>query len=115
MKEADVALAPLPQASGQVKRRPVILLRVMPPYGDFLVCGVSSQLRQEVSGFDDPIVPGDRDFPSSGLKVPSLIRLGFLAVMPASGLLGAIVSISNDRHQRLLARLSNHLRPVSTK
>jgi len=87
----------------------------MPPYGDFLVCGVSTQLRQEVAEFDDPIGPGDPDFLASGLKAPSLIRLGFLAVLPASGLLGAIGSISEDRHERLLERLSNHLRPARTK
>lgn len=84
----------------------------MPPYGDFLVCGVSTQLRQNVVGFDDPIDPGDPDFQASDLKAPSLIRLGFLAVLPVSGLLGAIGSISEDRHGRLLERLSNHLRPA---
>ena len=100
MTERDVVLAPLPQATGQVKNRPAIVLRAMPPYGDFLVCGVSTQLRQEVAGFDDPIAPGDPDFLASGLKAASLIRLRFLAVLPASGLLGAIGSISEDRHAR---------------
>lgn len=112
MKERDVVLAPLPQATGQVKNRPAIVLRAMPPYGDLLVCGVSTQLRQEVVGFDEPIGPGDPDFQDSGLKAPSLIRLGYLAVLPASGLLGAIGSISEIRHVRLLERLSTHLRPA---
>lgn len=57
--------------------------------------------------------PGDADFAASGLKSPSLIRLGFLAVLPASGLLGAIGSIDEVRHVRLLERLSNHLRPAA--
>ena len=56
----------------------------MPPYGDLLVCGVSTQLRQRVAGFDDQIGPGDPDFRASGLKAPSLIRLGFLAVLPVA-------------------------------
>jgi mRNA interferase MazF len=115
MKEGDVVLAALPQAAGPAKNRPAIVLRAMPPYGDFLVCGVSTQLRQEVAGFDDPIGPGDPDFLESGLKAPSVIRLGFLAVLPASGLLGAIGAISGDRHEKLLARLSNHLRPPGAK
>jgi mRNA-degrading endonuclease toxin of MazEF toxin-antitoxin module len=59
MKEGDVVLTPLPQADGQIKNRPAIILRGMPPYGDFLVCGVSTQLHQEVAGFDDPIRPGE--------------------------------------------------------
>ena len=49
MKEGDVVLAPLPQASGQIKNRPAVILRTMPPYGDFLLCGVNTQLRHEVS------------------------------------------------------------------
>ena len=88
MTEGDIVLTPLPQADGQIKNRPAIMLRAMPPYGDFLVCGVSTQLHQEVVGFDDPIRPGDADFATSGLKAPSLIRLGFLAVLPATSLLG---------------------------
>ena len=69
-----MVLASLPQATGQVKNRPAIVLRAMPPYGDLLVCGVSTQLRQAVAGFDDAIGPGDPDFLASGLKAPSIIR-----------------------------------------
>ena len=112
MKEGDVVLTPLPQADGQVKNRPAVILRGMPPCGDFLVCGVSTQLHHEVVGFDDPIRLGGTDFTTSGLKAPSLIRSGFLAVLPASSLLGAIGSIDKARHARLLERLSNHLRPA---
>ena len=113
MKEGDVVLTPLPQADAQVKNRPVIILRAMPPYGNFLVCGVSTQLHQEVAGFDDPIRPGDADFATSGLKAASLIRLGFLAVLPSSSILGAIGSIEKVRHVRLLERLRSHLRPAA--
>src|SRR5438874_1313329 len=62
MKEGDVVLTPLPQADGQVKNRPAIILRAMPPYGDFLVCGISTQLHHEVAGFDDLVRPSDADF-----------------------------------------------------
>ena len=102
------------QADGQVKNRPAIILRTMPPYGDFLVCGVSTQLHHEVAGFDDLVRPGDTDFAASGLKAASLIRLGFLAVLPAGSLLGAIGTIDEARHVRLLDRLASHLRPAAT-
>lgn len=46
MREGDIVLTPIAQADGRVKNRPAVLLREMPPFGDFLVCGVSSQLRQ---------------------------------------------------------------------
>ena len=114
MKEGDVVLTPLPQADGQIKNRPAIVLRAMPSYRDFLVCGVSTQLHHEVAGFDDPIRSSDADFAASGLKTASLIRLGFLAVLPESSLLGAIGSIDQVRHLRLLDRLANHLRPAAT-
>ena len=109
MREGDVALTPLPQADGQVKNRPAIVLRTMPPHGDLLVCGVSTQLRHQVAGFDEVIKPGDPDFVGSGLKAASLIRLGFLAVLPATSFIGSIGSIAPERHRRLLQRLSKHL------
>jgi len=119
MNEGDIALAPLPQADGQVKNRPVVLLRRLPPFGDFLVCGVSTQIHQCVAGFDEAIAPGDKEFAASGLKAASLIRLGFLAVLPETALLGKIGSLSSERRQRLLANLCRHLgsqdQPGTTK
>ena len=79
-----MVLTPLPQADGQVKDRPCIALRRMPGFGDWLVCGVSTQLHQEIPGFDEPILVNAGDFGASGLKAPSLIRLGFLNVQGAS-------------------------------
>ena len=45
MKEGDVLLTELPQADGARKLRPVLFLRRMPPFQDFLVCGISSQFQ----------------------------------------------------------------------
>jgi mRNA interferase MazF len=112
MKEGDVALAVLPQADRQTKKRPVIVLREMPFPGDFLVCGVSTQLRQQVASFDEIISPGDPDFKSSGLLAQSLIRLGFLMIIPGREVAGAIGSVSPERHRRLLRALGDYLRPV---
>jgi mRNA interferase MazF len=111
MNEGDIALAPLPQANGSIKNRPVVILRKMPPFGDLLVCGVSTQIHQAAPGFDETIEPAHPDFSASGLKAASLIRLGFLAVLPQSHFAGAIGAVSAERHRRLLARLSDHLRP----
>ena len=114
MNEGDVVLTPLPQSDGRLKNRPAIALRQMPPFGDWLVCGVSTQLRHAVSGFDDIIGPGHADFATSGIKAPSIIRLGFLAILPASSFSGAIGSVASERHHRLLARLCEHLKPKET-
>jgi mRNA interferase MazF len=109
MKEGDVVLTPLPQADGQVKNRPAIVLRTMPPHGDFLVCGISTQLRHEVAGFDEIVTEEDADFAATGLKAASLIRLGFLAVLPVDAFLGSIGAIDRNRHRRLVQRLADHL------
>lgn len=37
---------------------------------------ISSQLNQEVPGFDEIITPDDPDFKDSGLKMSSLIGIG---------------------------------------
>jgi mRNA interferase MazF len=109
MKEGDVILSAVPQADGIVKNRPAIFLREIPPYKDYLICGISTQLNQLVQGFDEIIGPEDTDFASSGLKGKSLIRLGFLAVLPRSKIIGSIGSISPERHKRLLKTLSDYL------
>ncbi len=109
MKEGNVVIVAMPQADGSVKNRPAIILREMPPFQDMLVCGVSSQLHQEVKGFDEIISPADSDFAASSLVGKSLIRLGFLTVVPQSQIVGVIGSILSTRHQRLMEKLSNYL------
>ncbi|MCE7990115.1 MAG: transcriptional regulator [Caldilinea sp. CFX5] len=109
MKEGDVVIVAMPQANGTVKNRPAIILREMPPFQDMLVCGVSTQLHQEVKNFDETISPTDSDFLASSLVGKSLIRLGFLTVVPQSQIVGAIGSISSTRHRRLLEKLGAYL------
>ena len=109
MKEGDVVLVAIPQADGTRKNRPAIVLREMPPYQDLLVCGVSTQLREEVEDFDEVIGPQDSDFESSGLVAESLIRLGFLTVVAQNRIVGAIGQISPVRHKGLLQKLSKYL------
>lgn len=62
MNEGDVVLTPVPQADGQLKPRPAVVLREMPRYRDLLVCGVSTRLHQLEEGFDEPIGRQDADF-----------------------------------------------------
>ncbi len=99
MKEGDVVIVPMLQSDGTIKNRPAIVLREMPPFKDVLICDVSTQLHQEVKNFDDVIFLSDSDFGTSGLKTESLIRLGFLVVIPRK----------TERHQRLLKTLSDYL------
>lgn len=55
MRAGDVVLAELLQADGAFKFRSAIILATLEPFGDLLICGVSTQLRHEVRGFDEVI------------------------------------------------------------
>jgi mRNA interferase MazF len=109
MKEGDVVLAQVPQADGTLTNRPALLLRELPPFRDFLVCGMSRRTHQAIPDFDDVISPADPDFKASGLVAESVVRLGFLGVLPRKKVLGSIGSIAAERHERLLRRLSAYL------
>lgn len=59
------------------KLRPALLLSKLPgEYDDWLICMISSQTHQYISGFDEIIEEGSEDFRESGLKVTSVIRVG---------------------------------------
>jgi len=109
MKESNIILTPSPQANGEIKNRPALILREMPKYQDFLVCGISTQLKQYIPEFDEIVSPGDDDFQSSGLVNSSIIRLSFLTVITRNNIIGSIGSISSERHHRLLYNLSLYL------
>ena len=51
MNEGDVVLTVLPQADGRLKNRPAAALRKMPPFDDWLVCGITTQQHHEAEGF----------------------------------------------------------------
>ena len=109
MSPGDLILARIQESDGQTKRRPALVLTTMPPYNDLLVCGVSSQLRQEVAGFDEVVSTGDPDFSLSGLKVSSVMRLGMIATIPRSAALGELGAISPERLTRLRNNLASHI------
>lgn len=48
MKSGDIVLIPLPQSDGAIKRRPALLIKQMPPFNDWLLYGISTQLQQKV-------------------------------------------------------------------
>ncbi len=51
----------------------------------------------------------DVDFSTSGLVSDSLIRLGFLAIIPRNQIIGSIGSIAAVGHKQLLTNLSDYL------
>jgi len=109
VREGKVVLFrfPLTNRTG-AKLRPALVVREAPGHHeDWLICMISSQLSQEVPGFDEIISEKDDDFVSSGLKQASLIRIARLAVVEKTVLIGAIGEISPARLNRIKHRLSD--------
>jgi len=108
IREGQVVLFRFPQTDRAAgKLRPALVLRRLPgPHGDWLVCMISSQLKQQVEDFDEVVRENAPDFVGSGLKTASVIRVGRVAVVEASVLLGAIGEIAPERLIRIRGRLA---------
>lgn len=104
-----VALVPFPLVDlTPGKPRPVLLLaRVPGPYEDWLVCMFSTKLQQALPGFDEVINSTASDFHSSGLKIPSVIRVARLAVVSADMFVGTTGEISDERLHRIQKTLAD--------
>ena len=110
-KPGDILLVRFPRADLQRgKYRPVLLLSKIPgPFDDWLICAITSQLKHEVKEWDERIESTDEDFKQSGLKAPSLIRIGKLATVEKEILEDTLGEISSERLEGILKRLRNHL------
>ena len=113
MKQAgQIVLFRFPHADLEEGRlRPALLLGRLPgEYDDWLICMISSQVRHYVREFDEIVEEGASDFATSGLRAPSLIRVGRLAVVEGQVLRGAIGQIAAERLQRIRDRLADWIR-----
>jgi mRNA interferase MazF len=112
--EGQIVLFRFPQTDQQSgKLRPALVVRKLPGrYEDWLISMISSQLSQEIPGFDEVISPDDPDFKDSGLKLRSLIRIGRLAVVNADILVGNIGRIADIRLARVRQKLSQWIQPT---
>jgi mRNA interferase MazF len=108
VKEGDITLAHIPQDSSG-KKRPVLILKQLPKYNDFLICAISTQVHQYIIGFDLKIDSGDEDFPDTGLSSTSVIRLSSLAVVALENLPGKIGHINSIKLRQLLKNLAEYL------
>ncbi len=108
MKQAgQVVLTPFPYTdlSGS-KLRPVLMLRQVSRFDDWLVCMVSSRIAQADPALDEILQSDDPDFRAAGLKSPSVFRLSRLAVLDGNRLVGSIGAIPPERLTVLRQRLA---------
>ncbi len=109
MKEGDIALLTMLQPDGTKKNRPVLLFKQIKPFNDWIVCAVSTQLHQEVKGFDYLILDNQADFAATGFKQSSLVRLGMISTVSTSTIPGVIGNIPSLALQTLKKRLAAHI------
>jgi len=107
--EGDVVVAELPQADGLVKPRLVLLLRELPGFGDFLICGISTQTHQAEDVLDIIIEQDGPYFSATGLRATSAVRLNFLASIPVSRMTRHLGKIPPHILQSLQSNLASYL------
>ena len=110
-QSGQIVLVPFPYTNiSEAKLRPVLTLRrASVRFDDWLVCVVSSRLHQAEPGLDEVIHATDVDFPASGLKAASVLRLERLAVIDGDLIVGAIGTIAEERLDSIRRRLAHWL------
>jgi mRNA interferase MazF len=88
----DSVLARFPFTDGSgAKLRPVLVLANVPgPHDDYLALFISSQVRVAVPSVDLVLDRNAPSFPVTGLKVPSVFRVGKVATLSAALIVGRL-------------------------
>lgn len=107
-KAGQLVLFRFPQTNLSTgKLRPALLVKALPGgYGDWLTCMISTRTGQEILLLDEIVSPSDSDFPQTGLKTESVIRVVRLAVVSENVLLGTIGEISTSRLEKIKNNLA---------
>lgn len=104
----DIVLARFPFTDGSgTKLRPVLILAEVPgPHSDFLVLFISSQIQTAVSGIDLILTRQHPAFPKSGLKVPSVFRIGKVATISDQLIVGPLGHLDAPTLDRVVQRMA---------
>jgi mRNA interferase MazF len=90
--------------------RPVLVLAEVPgPYDDYLVLFISSQIQTAVAGVDVVLDRQHAAFRGSGLKVPSVLRIGKLATISGRLMLGPLGKADDALLEDVVRRLTDLL------
>ena len=109
MKPGDLVRWAFPQADGVTKQRPAILLVRLSPFGDWLICAVSTSLGQYVETMDLMVDEGHPDFVTMRLPKPSLIRTGMLDTIPTKSIKDVIGRVGATTVRTLRTNLAQKL------
>ncbi len=95
IEDGQIVLFTFPQTDQSIgKLRPALVLRSLPgAYDDWLICMISTRVHEQVSEVDEVIRDSDADFPQSGLKVTSLVRVTRVAAAIFAGEKGSLLGL----------------------
>ncbi|MGE3912474.1 MAG: type II toxin-antitoxin system PemK/MazF family toxin [Chloroflexota bacterium] len=103
----EIVLARFPFTDGSgTKLRPVLVLAAVPgAHDDFLVLFISSQLRIATPGLDLVLDRHHAAFLATGLKVPSVFRIGKLAIISSNLIVGPLGQLDGPSYALIVSRL----------
>ena len=109
MTPGDIVLVHMPTRKGTGKKRPALVLMVTEPFGDLVVCGISSQTRNEVPEFDIILNKQEEGFQQTGLKQDSLFRLGYITTVAKHFVPGKIGQLPEAIFSEVVKRIKGKL------
>lgn len=109
MSPGDIVLGDVQQADGRRKIRPLLVLCAVPPFRDYLVCSLSTQLRSAAPELDLVLDSTDHSFVQSGLRQSSVIRVGMLAMLPSHSIAGTIGQVESSTLRAVFRNLEAFL------
>lgn len=107
MKPGDVVLVRFPQTDLQTgKLRPALVVAMSPSrYSDALLAMITSRIHQSTAGFDEIIELTHKDYPETGLKTRSVVRLSRLASVDTTVINAKLGEISDERLRDVKRRI----------
>lgn len=111
MKSGDIVLIRFPQTDlTHGKLRPALVVATTPGrHKDLLLALISSRTHQAIPKFDEIIQSSDTDFPTTGLKITSIVRLARLVTVETAIINARLGRISSQRLEQIKKRLTRWL------
>ncbi len=109
MKEGDIVKAFIQQADGEIKPRPAVLIKKLPYFDDWLICGISRKTYAVHKGFDIVITNNSKEFSQTGLDFDMVVRAGWLHNFRESKIEGSLGSLTSERLKELKANITRFI------
>lgn len=110
MKSGDIVLInPNDPTIGWNKPRPALVIQPVPPFFDFLLVPITTQVQKEIKGVDILISADSLAFSKSGLDKTSLIQVLHVNCIASIFIKGVIGTLPEDLMQEVLINLASYI------